>query len=425
MLTIHEAQCRILERTAPLAVERVPLLAAHGRVLAEDVVATRALPPFDNSAMDGYAVRGADLAAGPGVALEIVGESRAGTAELPRVGAGQAVRIFTGAPMPPGADTVVIQEVVGREGNRIVIERPPRIAANVRYAGEDVATGAVVLRSGAIVDAAAIGLTAALSRAWLAVVVEPRVAILATGDELREPDEPLGPGEIVSSNSYAVAAQVREAGGVPVPLGIARDEEGSIRERIERGRRCDVVITMGGVSVGDYDLVRKVLDGLGWESSFWKVDMKPGKPLSVGWLGGVPVIGLPGNPASSMVTFELFVRPLLRKLRGHASPFRSTARLPLSVDYAKDDKRAHVVRCRIERREDVASLVPLVKQGSGMMTSMIGVDALAIIDAPPGTIAAGTPVSALLVGDETGVDSLDSAPRDAPRRLPAAARSHV
>jgi molybdopterin molybdotransferase len=397
MLSIREAQERILERVGTLASERVPLLEACGRVLAEDLVAGRALPPFDNSAMDGYAVRGADLAPGAGTRLAVVGESRAGSGELPAVGPGQGIRIFTGAPMPPGADTVVIQEVVRREGETIVVERPPRTGANVRYAGEDVAPGATVLSRGAVVDAAAVGLAAALGRGWLGVVARPRVAILATGDELREPDEPLGRGEIVSSNTYAVAAQVLAAGGTPVPLGIARDEETSIRGHVERGRQCDMILTLGGVSVGDYDLVRAVLDGLGWESSFWKVDMKPGKPLSVGWLGGVPVIGLPGNPASAMVTFELFARPALRRMGGHAHPFRREVAVPLAVAYAKDDNRAHVVRCRMRREAGGPVLEPLAKQGSAMLTSMIGVDAFAIIDGPARTVEAGTAVPALVV----------------------------
>jgi molybdopterin molybdotransferase len=307
------------------------------------------------------------------------------------------VRIFTGAAMPAGADTVVIQEVVRREDDTIIVDRPPRTGANVRYAGEDVAPGTVVLSRGVVVDAAAIGLAAALGRGWLGVVGRPRVAILATGDELREPDEPLGPGEIVSSNTYAVAAQVQAAGGTPVPLGIARDEETSIRRHIERGRQCDMILTLGGVSVGDYDLVRAVLDALGWESSFWKVDMKPGKPLSVGWLGGVPVIGLPGNPASAMVTFELFARPALCRMSGDAHPFRREVAVPLAVAYAKDDNRAHVVRCRIRRAGSGPVLEPLAKQGSAMLTSMIGVDAFAIIDGPARTVEAGTVVPALVV----------------------------
>ncbi len=398
MLSIREAQERILERVRCLPRERVPLIDACGRVLAENLVAGRALPPFDNSAMDGYAVRGCDLAPGAGIRLAVAGESRAGSEALPAVDAGQAVRIFTGAPMPAGADTVVIQEVVRREGDSIVVEHPPRPGANVRYTGEDVAAGTTVLSRGAVVDAAAVGLAAALGRGWLTVVARPRVAILATGDELREPDEPLAPGQIVSSNTYAVAAQVLGAGGTPVPLGIARDEEASIREHIERGRQCDVILTLGGVSVGDYDLVRVVLDGLGWESSFWKVDMKPGKPLSVGWLGSVPVIALPGNPASSMVTFELFVRPALRRMGGDAHPFRREVTVPLAVAYAKDDKRAHVVRCRALRDGNHVALEPLAKQGSAMLTSMIGVDAFAIIDGPPRTVEAGTAVKALFVG---------------------------
>jgi molybdopterin molybdotransferase len=403
MLSIEDAQRRILERVERLGSERAPLVDAVGRVLAEDLTAGRALPPFDNSAMDGYAVRGADLATGPGVRLRVVGESRAGAGTLPPVGAGEALRIFTGAPMPPGADTVVMQEVIERDGDEITIVKPPELAANVRYAGEDIAAGDVALRRDTVVDAGAVGLACALGRTALAVVARPRVAILATGDELREPDEPLGAGEIVSSNSYALAAQIAEAGAVPVFLGIARDEKGSIRDCLERGLRCDVVLSSGGVSVGDYDLVRTVLDELGWESAFWKVNIKPGKPLSFGWLRGVPIIGLPGNPASSMVTFELFVRPVLRRMQAHRSPFRPEVSAALTADYVKSDVRVHVVRCRAARVGASLALEPLTKQGSGMLTSMVGVDALALIDGPPRTLAAGERTRALALAPAVAV----------------------
>lgn len=396
MLSIAEAQHRILDRVTPLAGERVPVGAALRRVLAEDVPAQRVLPPFDNSAMDGYAIRGADAGPEPGRRLRVIGESRAaGGGGLVEVGSGQALRIFTGARMPPGADTVVMQEYVVRDGDEIVIERPPKVTANVRYAGEDLALGAIALTRGAVVDPGAIGLACALGRTTLVVVGRPRVAILATGDELREPDEPIGPGEIVSSNSYALAAQVTEAGGMPVSLGIAKDTESSIREHLEPGRKADVILTIGGVSVGDYDFVRHVLDQLGWNSAFWKVNIKPGKPLSVGWLEGIPVIGLPGNPASSMVTFELFVRPLIRRLQDYPSPFRPEIRASLDAEYRKGDDRVHVVRCRTVEGPDGTVLAPLRKQGSGMLTSMVGVDALALIEGPARLVPASEPVRAL------------------------------
>jgi len=400
MLSISEAQQRILERVEPLAGERVSIVEAIGRILAEDVVAGRMLPPFDNSAMDGYAVRAADLEQKPGVRLRVVGESRAGCGEIPRVGPGEAVRIFTGAVLPPGADTVVMQEVVDREGDEIVVTKLPVPGANVRRAGEDVSLGVVALRCGTVVDAGAIGLACGLGRTALAVVGRPRVAVLATGDELREPDEPLAVGEIVGSNSYALAAQIVEAGGVPVSLGIARDNEASIRERLERGLRCDVVLTSGGVSVGDYDLVRMVLDNLGWENSFWKVNMKPGKPLSVGWLKGVPVIGLPGNPASSMVTFELFVRPVIRRMLGYRWPFRRELTAPLTAAYFKDDDRTHIVRCRTRRAGETLAVEPLGKQGSGMLSSMVGIHALAVIDGPARTVAANSRVRVLALAPD-------------------------
>ena len=220
---------------------------------------------------------------------------------------------------------------------------------------------------------------------------------MCTGDERREPDEPLAPGEIVGSNTYALAAQVQEAGGVPVQMGIARDEEAGITERIERALTCDIVLTVGGVSVGDYDLVRGVLGKLGWESSFWKVAMKPGKPLGFGWLRGVPVMSLPGNPASSMITFELFVRPAVRRMLGHPLPFRDELVAPLTAAYDKRDERTHVVRCRMRDGNGGLGLEPLGTQGSGMMTSMVGVEALAMIDGGARKIPAGERVRAIAV----------------------------
>ena len=397
MLSVDEAQARVLAQIPRLPAERVALGEAAGRVLATTIVAGRALPPFDNSAMDGYAVRAADLSPTGVTRLRRVGESRAGSREPAPVAEGEAARILTGAPMPPGADTVVMQENVSLEGDAVIVHQAPRAGAHVRFVGEDVEAGATTLEAGAELGPGEIGLLAALGVAFVEVIGRPRVGILATGDELREVDEPLENGQIVTSNSYALAAQVAAAGGIPVPLGIARDDEADIAARVRRGLRTDLVLTSGGVSVGDYDLVRKVLESLGWKSDFWKVRMRPGKPIAFGQLGDVPVLGLPGNPASSMVCFELFARPAIRAMAGHPRPYRTLATGRLVTAYAKDDDRTHFVRCGASDQRGELFLQPLGKQGSGMLSSMVGVAALAIVDGGAQEVPAGGAVPAMIL----------------------------
>ncbi len=304
---------------------------------------------------------------------------------------------MTGAPLPPGADTVVMQENTVVEEGAVIVHRAPPLGAHVRARGEDIEEGVTVLGSGSELGPGEVGILAALGVAFVEVVGRPRVGILATGDELREVDEELGPGQIVNSNSYALAAQVAAAGGVPVPLGIARDDEADIAARVHRGLRTDLVLTTGGVSVGDYDLVRKVLESLGWKSDFWKVRMKPGKPLAFGKLGELPVLGLPGNPASSMVCFELFVRPAIRAMSGHPRPFRAIATGRLVTPYAKEDDRTHFVRCGASDQRGELFLQPLGKQGSGMLSSMIGVAALAVVDGGAQEVPAGGAVPAMIL----------------------------
>jgi molybdopterin molybdotransferase len=397
MLSVEEAQARILSQIPRLSPERVILAEAAGRVLARSVVAGRDLPPFSNSAMDGYAVRAVDLSPTGITRLRLVGESRAGTRRPASIQEGEAARILTGAPIPPGADTVVMQEHTSLEDGAVLVQRAPPHGAHVRHAGEDVERGAMTLLDGMPLGAGEIGLLAALGVPFVEIYGRPRVGILATGDELREVDEPLEHGQIVTSNTHALCAQVVEAGGVPVPLGIARDDEADLQARIRRGLKCDVLLTSGGVSVGDYDLVRKVLEAMGWRSEFWKVRMKPGKPLAFGVLEGVPVIGLPGNPASSMVTFELFVRPALRTMAGFPRPYRPVAVGRIVSPYAKDDDRTHFVRCGASDQRGELYLQPLGKQGSGMLSSMVGVSALAVIDGPAIEVPAGGLVPAMIL----------------------------
>jgi molybdopterin molybdotransferase len=396
MRSVAEAQERIVGATPRLAPVDVALTDAHGRFLARDAIATRALPGFDQSAMDGFAVRVADLPA----TLPVVGMIAAGAAAPSPLAAGTAVRIMTGAPMPPGADAVVIFEDAPVEGDRV---RLPAATAgdNVRATGDDVAPGDRVIEAGARIEAGEIGLLASLGFAEVAVGPAPRVAILATGDELVPLGVAPGPGQVVASSSHALAAQVRDAGGAPVVLGIARDDRAETAAMIARACAHDVVITTGGVSVGDRDHVRAALGDAGVELDFWKVAMKPGKPLAFGtFVRGatrVPVFGLPGNPVSSMVAFELFVRPVLLAMQGAASRFRPRAPVILERGYQKAAGRAHYLRARLHRNGAGVIAVPHAHQGSHALSSMIGLDALVEIGAAVTEIAPGGLAPALLL----------------------------
>ena len=375
----------------PIGAERVTLEGALGRVLAEAVTSPRALPPFDNSAMDGYALRLAD--ARPGAVLPIVDESAAGRPAARPLGPGEAMRIFTGAPTPEGAELVVMQELTERDGDRVTLsaELPPAEArANIRPRAGDVTAGAELLPAGALIGPGEIGLLAACGRGRLSVRRRPRVAVISTGDELREIEDPLGPGQIVNSNAPTLAALVREAGGEPVVLPIVRDRSEDHARAFAEGARCDLILTTGGVSVGDHDLVQPTLDRLGWRRAFWKVALKPGKPVLAGTLGagGAVVLGLPGNPASAMVTFELFARPLIRRMQDHPRPFRRVIRRPLAGAMTKKPGRTHVLRGRLT----AAGFSAPAPQGSGLLRSMVEVEALAFLAAERERFAAGDEV---------------------------------
>jgi len=401
VLSVEEALERILATVRVLEPERVPILEALGRVLAEEVVADRNIPPLPNSAMDGYAVRAADVAGVP-ARLRVIAEAPAGRLCAAEVGPGTAVRIMTGAPIPAGADTVVPFEhtrVVQDEScATIEVLRETRPGANVREAGEDVRAGQVVLTPGRVLRPQEIGMLAALGRTEVAVVRRPRVAILATGDEVVPPWETPGPGQIRDANSYTVAAQVRRYGGIPLILGVARDEETLIREGVRRAlaERADLIVTSGGVSIGDFDLVKQVLAAEG-EMRFWSLNMKPGRPLAFGVVGGVPLVGLPGNPVSAMVATELFVRPAVLKMQGFTEWPWPELRARLADPIVRKDGRRHYLRVRLRETPDGWEATLTGDQGSGILSSLVQADGLAVIPEDVDHLPAGAEVRVLRI----------------------------
>jgi molybdopterin molybdotransferase len=403
--SVAEAEATIVAAFAPVGVEQVPLLNAFGRHLAAAVTARADAPSFDNSAMDGYALHSADLgSASPeaAVLLPLWGESRAGSppaGELPR---GHAMRIFTGAPMPTGADAVEMQENVSQGADGARFSRPAEPHQHVRQRGSDIRQGELLLDAGSALGPAELGLLASQDVASVAVYTRPRVAIVATGDELRELGEPTRPGSIVNSNATMLAAQVLEAGAEPWVLPIVPDDRVRVAEAISRALRADVVVLSGGVSVGDYDVVRDALADAGVTLDFWKVNMKPGKPLAFGRRGRTPVLGLPGNPASSFLSFELFVRPGLRVMLGDGAPFR--ARVPATIVGRVPHRpgRAEFVRVRLARRGDGWEALPLSQQGSGSLRSIAGAQALVELAADQGDLPAGSVVAVRLLAPLAG-----------------------
>jgi len=394
MLTVEEALSAILDRVQPLGSERVEILSALGRVLADPIVSRREIPPWPNSSMDGYAVRSADT--GRGVALRVVGRIEAGSLPAQSVGAGETMRIFTGAPLPDGADAVIPQEDVDAVNGRIDLKGSVDRAAYVRLAGEDVRVGDCVLEPGIVPTAAEIGLLATLGHSQVRVYRRPRVAILSTGNELADLGSEPGPGQIPNTNTYSLTAQVLEAGGEPVSLGVAPDRLEAIAERVAGARDADVLVSSAGVSVGDLDLVRKALMEAGAELHLWQVSMRPGKPITFGSLAGHPVFGLPGNPVSAMVTFELFVRPALLKMSGRRKLTRPRIRARALAPIANPGSRRGYLRVRLERDGDGLGARLTGEQGSAILRSMVIADGLAVIE-PDTTVAVGASVEVILL----------------------------
>ena len=407
ILSVEDALEKILSVFHPLAEERVPVLKALGCVLAADVYAAGDIPPHANSAMDGYAVIAADTAgASPESAktLTVIENLAAGYMAERIVTQGAAIRIMTGAPMPDGADAVIPFEDTEQTGDQVELFAEMAVSKNVRFAGEDVRAGTQVLAAGTRLRPQEIGMLAALGHAEVQVIRRPRVAILATGDELVDIDAPLTPGKIRNANGYSNAAQVTKCGGVPLMLGIAKDKVDDLTARIRSGiaQGADLLLTSGGVSVGDFDVVKQVLTAEG-AMTFWRVRMKPGKPLAFGQLTAeidgklrtVPVLGMPGNPVSAMVSFELFVRPAILRMRGLKDLDRQLCDAILDDPVSRKDDRRHFLRVWIEARGSVLHASLTGEQGSGILNSMVQANGFAIIPEEWSSAPAGAHVKVM------------------------------
>lgn len=401
-LSFTQARDLILERVKPLETESVPLLDALGRALAEPVIANLDMPRFDNSAMDGFAVRTCDCT--PGASLRIVGYIPAGAQAQGPVEPGTACRIMTGAPLPPGADAVVPFEETREEGDLLHLSGEIKAQDHIRFVGEDIRQGDLVIPAGTVLRPAEISLLASFNRPEVRVARRVRVAILSTGDELFEVGQDLPAGGIINSNSWALAAAVREIGGEPIMLGVARDNAQSLREKMIRGLEADVLITSAGVSEGDRDFVREILEELGVEPLFWKVDVKPGRPTAFGMKGSIPVFSLPGNPVSTMITFEEFVRPALLKMMGHARVLRPMLRATLQESTRKKAGRTNFMRVAVDVDERGELVVASSgDQNTGILRTLIRASAIAVLPQERDVFSAGERVQIHLLGPSTGL----------------------
>lgn len=408
MLTPTEAARLILEHVAALPAERRPLREALDLVLAEDVASPIDLPAWNNSAMDGYAARAVDVeGAGPArkVTLAVIESVAAGQFPARPIGPGQATRVFTGAPLPAGADTVIRQEdTEGAAPSQVTVVAGRDARKNVRYRGEDIRAGAVVLAAGTPLGPAQLGVLASIACATPLVHRAPRVAFMGSGDEIVDLDraeEILAGRKIATSNSYTLHALIRRAAATPIELGVARDTKASLREHLAGARDADLLVTTAGVSVGEHDLVRDVLTELGCDMKLWRIRMRPGAPLGFGLLGATPWIGLPGNPVSTMVTFELFVRPVIRRLLGHRLPFRRTVPVCVGEAITLGPKLRHFLRAVVTPDGAGGALTARLTgpQGSGILTSMARANALLIVPEDRPSVAAGETLTALLLDD--------------------------
>ena len=407
MISVEEALERVLSYIKVLDGVETPILECLGQVLAEDIYSSMDIPPKDNSAMDGYAVKAADIAgasASSPVYLDIIGEAKAGGVSNLAVKAHKTIRIMTGAPLPRGADSVVPFEETDETQRKdqplkqIGILKAVEKGKNIRWSGEDIAKGQLALPKGIVLRPAQVGVLASLGMDKVKVIRRPVVAILATGDELVEVGQPLPEGQIYNSNSYSAAAQVLRYGGIPRVLGIARDTEKDLGKKIKEALSSDMLLTTGGVSIGDYDLVKDVLAKQG-EISFWKVRMKPGKPLAFGTIKGVPHLGLPGNPVSSMITFELFARPAMLKMMGKTNLTRPTVDVIMESRIKNSDGRRIFARAIVRKDGDRLYAKTTGPQSSGILTSMSQANALVIVPEDVAAVKEGDSLQAIMLDD--------------------------
>jgi molybdopterin molybdotransferase len=402
MISYREALESVLAAAKTLPAESVPLARALGRTLARDVKAREDIPPFTKATMDGYAVRAADTApAGPGghgpVELEVVADLPAGQVPRKPIGPGQAVRIMTGAPLPAGADAVVMVEDTGSHDRAVTILSRVRPGDNIGLAGEDLKKGEKAVERGALIGPAEIGMLAASGLALVPATRRPNVAVIPTGDEIVEPGQPKRRGQIRNSNGPALTAMAAQAGAETIYLGIARDKSASLAARLARAKGADVLVLSGGVSVGDYDLVKAGLETAGVRPVFWQVRIKPGKPVFFGVRGRQLVFGLPGNPTSSMVTFHLFVRPALDRLLGRAAIGMASATAVLDEAIAIKPGRTQFLRGRLVGRGPTLRVVPYGDQQSGILRSMVQGRVLIVVQAEVGRIEAGSEVEIMFM----------------------------
>jgi len=400
MISIDEAQRIVLGSVSPLPPERVALIEALGCVLAEAVVAKIPLPPFDDSAMDGYAVAAEDTRGASRDnprALKVAEDLPAGTAPARRVQRGTAARIMTGAPLPPGADAVVmVEETLALGRGEVEILREAEPGDNVRPAGEDIEAGVVALSPGLVLGPGELGLAAALGCATVVAIRRPSVAVLTTGSELVEPGEELKPGAIYNSNQAALAARVLSVGAKVAKCLHVEDEADAVERALRECADADIILTTGGVSVGEYDFVKVALERLG-EIKFWKVLMKPGKPVAFGEVMGRPLFGLPGNPVSALVTFELLVAPALRRLAGHENCMPTTVKARLLTGLSHKPPRREYVQAVTQHGEDGYVVQPSQKRGSAMLTSTVGANSLVVIPEESTGVRAGEMVDVVLL----------------------------
>ncbi|MEE9233332.1 MAG: gephyrin-like molybdotransferase Glp [Nitrospirales bacterium] len=373
---LASAQQTVLEATQVLGCEKVSLLDVLGRVLGEDIIAPRSNPPWDNSAMDGFAVRWEDIKQEHAITkipeLIIVEDVAAGAVPKKSVGPGEAIRIMTGAPMPEGADTVVRVEYTEPSATSVrIMKTESGKGACIRSKGEDVQEGECIIAKGTQLRSGEIGMLAILAKSFVLVYQRPRVAILSTGDELADLDEAFDEHKIVNSNSYGIAAGVQEAGGIPVLLGIAKDNPDSLKEKIRQGLTCDVLVLSGGISMGDYDFTKPVFAELGADMNFWKLAIRPGQPVAFGKIQGKLAFGLPGNPVSSMVTFDQLVRPAMLKMGGQSNWERPVVQAVFQETFSKQKDRRHFLRGILRHENGVLTVKTTGGQGSGILTSMV------------------------------------------------------